>query len=65
VGQFAELLRIIDFGKACGYIPSGHFDQAKALMRDEDFFGHLEQKLSDAEVDLHPRGVPSPACRWQ
>jgi DNA helicase-2/ATP-dependent DNA helicase PcrA len=50
--QFAELLRIIDFGKACGYIPSGHFDQAKALMRDDDFFGHLEQKLSDIEVDF-------------
>lgn len=50
--QFAELLRIIDFGKSCGYIPSGHFDQAKALMRDEDFFGHLEQKLSDAEIDF-------------
>lgn len=49
---FAELLRIIDFGKACGYIPSSHFDQAKALMRDEDFFGHLEQKLSDVEIDF-------------
>lgn len=49
---FAELIRIVDFGKACGYIPSGHFDQAKALMRDEDFFGHLEQRLSDAEIDF-------------
>lgn len=49
---FGETIRIIDFGKACGYIPSGHFDQAKALMRDHDFFGHLEQKLSDAEMDL-------------
>lgn len=50
--QFAELLRIVDFGKACGYIPTDHFDQAKALMRDEDFFGHLEQKLSDTEEDF-------------
>lgn len=50
--MFAELIRIIDFGKACGYIPSGHFDQAKALMRDDDFFGHLEQKLSDGQIDL-------------
>lgn len=49
---FAELIRIIDFGKSCGYIPSGHFDQAKALMRDDDFFGHLEQKLSEAEIDF-------------
>jgi superfamily I DNA/RNA helicase len=50
--QFAELLRIIDFGKSCGYIPSGHFDQAKALMRDEDFFGHLEQRLTTVEEDF-------------
>lgn len=50
--QFAELMRIVDFGKSCGYIPSGHFDQAKALMRDEDFFGHLEQRLSSVEEDF-------------
>lgn len=50
--MFAELIRIIDFGKSCGYVPSGHFDQAKALMRDEDFFGHLEQRLTDGQVDL-------------
>lgn len=50
--QFAELLRIIDFGKSCGYIPSGHFDHGKPLMRDDDFFGHLEQRLSDTEVDF-------------
>ena len=49
---FAEMIRIVDFGKSCGYIPSGHFEQAKALMRDEDFFGHLEQKLTDGQVDL-------------
>lgn len=50
--QFAELMRIIDFGKSCGYIPSSHFDQAKALMRDEDFFGHLEQRLTSVEEDF-------------
>lgn len=50
--NFAELIRIIDFGKACGYVPSGHHDRAKALMRDEDFFGHLEQKLTTIEEDL-------------
>lgn len=50
--QFGELLRIIDFGKSCGYIPSGHFDLTKALMHDEDFFGHLEQRLSFIEEDF-------------
>lgn len=50
--QFAELMRIIDFGKSCGYVPSDHFDQAKALMRDEDFFGHLEQRLTSVEEDF-------------
>lgn len=49
---FAELIRIVDFGKACGYIPSDHFDQAKALMRDDDFFGHIEQDLTDGQIDL-------------
>ena len=49
---FAELIRIVDFGKSCGYIPTGHFDQAKALMRDDEFFSHLEQKLTDGQIDL-------------
>lgn len=49
---FAELIRIIDFGKACGYIPSGHFDRAKRLMDNDEFFGHLEQRLSPVEEEL-------------
>jgi len=50
--NFAELIRIVDFGKSCGYIPSGHFDRAKRLMNDEEFFGHLEQRLSSIEQEL-------------
>lgn len=50
--NFAELIRIIDFGKACGYIPSGHFDQAKRLMNNDEFFSHLEQRLSPVEEEL-------------
>lgn len=50
--NFGELLRTIDFGKACGYIPSGHFDRAKRLMNDEEFFGHIEQRLSVTEEQL-------------
>lgn len=50
--NFGEIKRIVDFGKSCGYIPSDHYDSAKALMRDEDFFGHLEQQLSPLEEDI-------------
>lgn len=49
---FAELIRIVDFGKACGYVPSGHYENGKALMRDDEFFNHLEQRLSPLEEDL-------------
>lgn len=50
--QFGELLRTIDFGKQCGYIPTGHFERGKRLMDCEEFFAHLDQKLEDWEVDL-------------
>lgn len=51
--QMGELMRVVQFGKACGYIPSGKWeDRAKALMRDEDFFPHIEQKLSGTERDV-------------
>lgn len=50
--QMAELMRIVDFGKACGYIPTGTYDRAKRLMDDDDFFNHLENKLSPFEQDI-------------
>lgn len=50
--RMAELMRLVDFGKACGYVPSGHYDRAKRLMGDEDFFAHLDERLSPAEEDL-------------
>lgn len=50
--NFAELIRIIDFGKACGYIPTGHFDRAKRLMDNDAFFTHLERHLSLVEEEL-------------
>lgn len=50
--RMAELMRIVSFGKACGYIPTGTYDKAKRLMEDEGFFPHLEQKLSPLEQDL-------------
>lgn len=50
--RFAELMRIIDFGKSCGYVPTGHYEKAKRLMDDDSFYPHLEQRLSDIEVHL-------------
>jgi superfamily I DNA/RNA helicase len=44
-------MRLIDFGKACGYVPSGHYEKAKRLYED-DFFEHIEQRLSTCEEDL-------------
>lgn len=50
--NMAELMRLVDFGKACGYIPTGHYERAKRLFDDESFFPHLEQKLTDLEQDI-------------
>lgn len=50
--NFADLIRIIDFGKACGYIPTGSYEKAKRLMDDDEFFNHIEQELSGIEIDL-------------
>src|SRR5882724_7100871 len=50
--NFAELLRIIDFGKSCGYIPSNNYERAKRLMDDNSFFNHIEQKLTDLEIGV-------------
>jgi superfamily I DNA/RNA helicase len=50
--NFAELMRIIDFGKSCGYVPSDNYERAKRLMDDDSFFNHIEQKLTDLEVGI-------------
>ena len=49
--QMTELMQLVDFGKACGYIPSGTYDKAKRLYGD-DFFQHIEQELSPLEQDI-------------
>jgi len=50
--NFADLMRIIDFGKSCGYVPTGNYDRAKRLMDDDQFFNHIEQKLTDLEIGI-------------
>lgn len=50
--EFADTLKIMEMGKACGYIPTKHFTQAKRLMEDEEFFGHLEDVPSALQERL-------------
>lgn len=50
--SFADILRVIDFGTQCGYIPTGKWEKGKRLMDDESFFPHLEQRLDDLQIDL-------------
>lgn len=50
--KMADLMRNIDFGKSCGYIPTGHFTQAKRLMDDSEFFAHLDETPTTLEEDL-------------
>ncbi len=47
-----ELLRLVAFGKSCGFIPTGHFEQSKRLLNTEEFFAHIDQKLTDLEMSL-------------
>lgn len=50
--RFSDLMRNIDFGKSCGWIPDGHYPRAKRLMTDDEFFAHLEEEPSHLEADL-------------
>jgi hypothetical protein len=51
--RMTELMRIVSFGKACGYIPSGEWEnRAKRLMDDSEFFAHIDQKLSSLEQSI-------------
>lgn len=50
--SFSDIMKAIDFGKSCGYIPSGHFSQAKALMNDDEFFACLDEEPTALEEQL-------------
>jgi len=50
--NFGELLRHVDFGKACGYVPTGTHPTAKPLMNDEEFFNHIDEDLSPLEQQV-------------
>lgn len=46
--RMADLMNIVRFGKACGFIPEGT-PRMKALMREQEFFAHLDEKLTEEE----------------
>lgn len=50
--EFADTLKIMEMGKACGYIPTKQFPYAKRLMEDEEFFSHLEDVPSRLQEQL-------------
>lgn len=54
---FSDLLKVIAIGKSSGYIPDGHFDQARGLMGDDDFFAELDDELNATEEDLVRRAT--------
>jgi superfamily I DNA/RNA helicase len=48
----SETIKAIDWGKTQGYVPSGHFLNAKAVCRDEDFFDQLDVEPSALQMEL-------------
>lgn len=51
-GEFADTLKAIESGKSAGYIPTGHFPNAKRLMDDDEFFSWLEDEPSALQEKL-------------
>lgn len=49
---FSETLKAIEFGKACGYIPTGTFPSGKGLMDDSSFFAHLDEEPTALQENL-------------
>lgn len=41
--NFADIKRAIEFGKTNGWVPDGHFPQAKRLVNDDEFFAHMDE----------------------
>lgn len=53
--NLSDLIRAVDFGKACGWIPDAFTHPVythKRLMDDEEFFDHIDEKYSDGLVAL-------------
>lgn len=50
--RFSDLMSNLDRGKSMGWVPDGHFPQAKRLVNDMEFFASLDDEPSALEMDL-------------
>lgn len=50
--SFSDILKAIEFGKSCGYLPDGKFTIARGLMTDDEFFAHLDEEPTSLEQRL-------------
>ena len=51
--RFSDLLKFVEQGKSCGFIPDGYSDKAKPLFTTQEFLEiQLDEELSDLEADL-------------
>lgn len=42
--EMSNIMRAVDGGKTCGWIPDGHYPHAKPLMDNDEFFAWLEEE---------------------
>lgn len=49
---FSDTLRAIEYGKTCGYVPDGHYPNAKRLLDNEELFANLDDEPTDIQREL-------------
>lgn len=50
--RLSEIMQAVDGGKTAGYIPDKHFNNAKRLMGDDDFYSWLDEEPTEAEWQI-------------
>lgn len=50
--DFSETMEMVSTGKTSGWVPDGHFPEAKRLLNDEDFFNSLDTMPSEQQIGL-------------
>jgi superfamily I DNA/RNA helicase len=46
-GSMSDIMKAVDGGKTCGWIPDGHYPHAKPLMDNGEFFAWLDEEPED------------------
>lgn len=49
---FSDVLKTIGIAKSSGYVPTGHYPDARGLCGDDDFFAGLEEEVSPLQEKL-------------